>query len=235
MVVFRFQYGAVYVFENEKAQRVKVGMTINKVVDRLRDVNDIWAGMKVTCQICGGRRSPSKGGLTPQHRVSDNDCRGGNELPLEKDVVIAKSHLECLKGSLDKLSGSEKGSVTRKIKKLEKRIELYQHYDQPAGIWELNTAYYTECAEHIELLSHEILSEHLDRAAPLGEVFCCSVAEATEAVESVLGKLGLLEAATKEIRDDSTSKEFGNCPMCSGILTERGTCPDCIKGFLHQK
>jgi hypothetical protein len=44
-VEFLFTQGAVYIFENIKAQRVKVGMTaigINDVADRLRDVNDMW-------------------------------------------------------------------------------------------------------------------------------------------------------------------------------------------------
>jgi len=55
MVEFRYLYGAVYIFENPNAQRVKIGMTINRVNDRLRDVNDKWLSMKITCQICGGR------------------------------------------------------------------------------------------------------------------------------------------------------------------------------------
>jgi hypothetical protein len=43
MVQFLYPRGAVYIFENSKAQRVKVGMTaigVNGVADRLRDVND---------------------------------------------------------------------------------------------------------------------------------------------------------------------------------------------------
>ena len=55
MVEFRYLHGVVYIFENSKAQRVKVGMTINNVVGRLSDVNDMWLERKVTCQICGGR------------------------------------------------------------------------------------------------------------------------------------------------------------------------------------
>lgn len=29
----------------------------------------------------------------PQHNESGRDCPGGNELPLEKDTVVAKSHI----------------------------------------------------------------------------------------------------------------------------------------------
>ncbi|KKN63475.1 hypothetical protein LCGC14_0501360 [marine sediment metagenome] len=65
MAEFRYLYGAVYILENVKAKRVKVGTTINNVVDRLRDVNGKWLSMKVTCQICGGRRLAIKGTLMP--------------------------------------------------------------------------------------------------------------------------------------------------------------------------
>lgn len=55
MVEFRYLHGAVYIFENPKAQRVKVGVSTSSVGSRLSDVNDMWLGRKVTCQICGGR------------------------------------------------------------------------------------------------------------------------------------------------------------------------------------
>lgn len=197
MVEFRYLHGAVYIFENSKAQRVKIGMTINNVADRLCDVNDMWLERKVTCQICGGRLV-NIGGHVPQHVVSGRACPGGNALPLEKDVALAESHLENMKNRLSELFGSEKGSVTRKIKTLEKRIGLYRHYDRTVGVWQFSTVFYTDCAEQVELLSHEILAERLDKAAPFGEVFCCSVSEATEAVEAALSQLGLLHSARKE-------------------------------------
>ena len=193
--------GAVYILENSKAQRVKVGMTGNftvDVVDRLRDVNNKWLGINATCQICGGRRLINASGLIPQHVVSGIDCSGGNALPLEKDVALAESYLENIKNRRNELSGNEKGSVTRIIKTLEKRIELHRYCERPTGMWQLSTAFYTECAGEVESLSHEILAERLDKAAPFGEVFCCSVSEATEAVETALSQLGLLNSARKE-------------------------------------
>src|SRR5437762_5647311 len=114
MVEFRYLHGAVYIFENSKAQRVKVGMTINNVAGRLRDVNDMWLERKVSCQICGGRLV-NIGRLVPQHVKSGIGCPGGNALPLEKDVALAESHLENMKNHLNELSGTEKGSATRKI------------------------------------------------------------------------------------------------------------------------
>jgi hypothetical protein len=200
MTEFRYLKGSVYIFENSNAQRVKVGMTINNVVDRLSAVNDMWHERKVTCQICGGRRLVNMEGFVPQHEVCGTRCSGGNALPFEKDVKLAESYLEKLKKCLSELTGNEKGSTTRKIKTLKKRIELYRHYRWSEGLWQLKTVFFTDCAEQVELLSHEILSERLDKAAPFGEVFCCSVSEATEAVEKALSQLGLLPLAKKETK-----------------------------------
>ena len=202
MIEFRYLRGTVYIFENAKAQRVKVGMTINNVVDRLGHVNDMWLGRKVTCQICGGRLV-NNAGHVPQHRGSGRGCPGGNALPLERDTALAEYHLENMTNLLSELSGSEKGSVTRKVRTLAKRIGLYRQYERTAGAWQLSTVFYTACAEQVELLSHEILAERLDKDAPFGEVFCCSVSEAREAVETALSQLGLLDSARKELNCES--------------------------------
>ena len=199
MVEFLYLHGAVYIFENSKTQRVKVGMTnigVNDVVDRLRDVNDMWLERKVTCQICGGRLV-NVGERVPQHVKSGRGCPGGNVLPLEKDVALAESHLENLKNRLSELSGSEKGSATRLVNTLEKRIERYRHHSRPVGEWQFRVAFYTEGVAEVELRAHKILEKQLDRLAPFGEVFCCSVSEATEAVEKALTQLGLLHSARK--------------------------------------
>jgi hypothetical protein len=197
MTEFRYMHGAVYIFENLKAQRVKVGMTINDPVERLNDVNDMWLGRKVTCQICGGRLLNTRGHVPP-HVVSGISCPGGRALSLEKDTALAESYIEDMKNRLSELFGSEKGSVVKKIKTLERRIELYRDYERPLGEWQINTVFYTECAEQVELLSHKILKGCIDKQAPFGEVFCCSVSEATKAVETVLNQLGLLHSAKKQ-------------------------------------
>jgi len=197
MTEFRYMHGAVYIFENCKAQRVKVGMSTSKVADRLNDVNDMWLQRKVTCQICGGRVVNSLGSV-PAHIGNGRNCLGGNALPIEKDVALAVSHLENTRNSLRELHGSEKGSATRIVNTLEKRIEKYRNYTRPVGNWKFSLAFYTECAEQVELLSHEILKESLDEQATFGEVFCCTVPVATEAVEQALGQLGLLDSVSKE-------------------------------------
>ena len=235
MVERRMHQGAVYILENDKARRVKVGVTgaaISSVLGRLRDVAIKWSSKTATCQVCGARRLASKDGFMPQHEGlmpqfvdSRRICLGANELPIEKDVRTAESHLERQREALQNVSGSEKGSIARQTKTLEKRIELYRDYQQPEGIWQFSTAFFTDSAGHVESLSHEILAEHLDTQAPIGEVFRCSVSEATAAVESALNQLGLLNSARKEIRDDTTSVEYGECVICGANLTKRGSCP----------
>ena len=55
------------------------------------------------------------------------------------------------------------------------------------------------------------------------------MAEVSEATISVLSDVGLLEAARKEVRNDNTSKKYGNCSMCGENLTERGACLECSR------
>jgi hypothetical protein len=193
--------GAVYILENIEAQRVKIGMTINDVALRLRDANDMWLEHKITCQICGGRRLAKMSGysignafaprLVPKHVVSGVNCPGGDALPLEGDITLARTHLEKLKLRIAEVSGSEKGSMARQINKLEERIRLRRQHVRGLGSWRIGTIYHTECAEQVELLSHKFLAERLDRTAPIGEVFGCSISEARVAVERAMSQLGL--------------------------------------------
>ena len=199
MIKYSYHHGAVYIFESPKAQRVKIGLTTNihDIASRLNDVNDMWLERKVKCQICG-TRIVRFGFFIPPHVVSGRECPGGNALPLEQDVSLAESHLQQLKKLVQGMSGTQKGLVTRKINTLEKRIELYRNHQQKEGRWLFSTAYITKQAEQVESLSHEILAKQLDKEAPIGEIFCCSVAEAAEAVETALRNLGLLHSARKE-------------------------------------
>jgi hypothetical protein len=194
--------GSVYILVNTEAQRVKVGTTINDVALRLRDANDKWLEYKVTCQICG-RRSLAKlvtmePRRVPRHVASGFDCPGGNALPLEQDVALAEAHLESLRSRVQQAIRSEKGSLTRKINTLEERIRLRAQHERAVGVWQIASIYRTDCAENVELLSHEFLSAHLDRTAPFGEVFSCSLAEARDAVERALQQVGLSHLVTRE-------------------------------------
>lgn len=197
MPSFRYMHGAVYVLENLPAQRVKVGMTTGRVVDRLNDVNDMWQGRKVTCQICGGR-VVSDGWFVPPHVKNGRTCPGGDALPLEPDASLAEAYLTDMRNGFGELSGSAKGSATRIMSHLAERIERYRNQGASAGTWRIAAVYYTECAEQVELLSHELLAQQLDWSAPFGEVFRCAVPVASAAIESVLDRLGLLTSARSE-------------------------------------
>lgn len=192
-----YSRGAVYVFENDVAQRVKVGLTaigVNDVSARLRDINDMWLGRKLTCQICG-RRCIAVDARIPHHVGVNRGCPGGNQLPLERDTTLAEAYLARLRLLLGTASGTEKGSVARRITTLAKRINRYRHEMQRTGEWEFRTAFYTDQAAEVESLAHVLLREHLDEQAPFGEVFHCSAAVATEAVESAMRQLGVLKLA----------------------------------------
>ena len=199
MATFLYPHGVVYIIENPIAQRVKVGMTgigVNNVTERLRDVNDMWSERKVSCQICAGRLVNANGRV-PLHVVSGKNCPGGRALPLEGSVEVAESYLEALKNQIGKLSGTEKGSVSRKIRTLEGRIQKYRHYNLPVGEWQFRVAFYTQGVAEVESSAHRILAKHLDASAPFGEVFCCSVSEATDAVETAMTQAGVLHSARK--------------------------------------
>lgn len=227
----RKNYGAVYIFVNTAASRVKVGMTINDVRDRLKDVDRLWSGRKPTCQICGSRRLIGDDGRFRKHASSAGECPGGNELPIEMDVSLAESYLKEQRQALTTLSGSEKSSAVRELNKLEKRITNFRGYTLPRGLWQFAVAYHTNFAGDVESKTHEILAEQLDNQAPLGEVFCCSLPKAIDAVERALSHLGLLASATKQTRDDTTATEYGECILCGGPLTQRGSCPQCAERF----
>ena len=229
MLAFRDMFGAVYILVNRAAKRIKIGMTINDVTGRLNDVNDKWMGFKGACQICGTRRVSGPAKVMPRHRVSGKYCPGGGHPPIEFDTALAEEFKEKLEREVGQLSGISKSSHVRRISGLERRIALHDSFVPPLGRWEIAVIFHTKRAEHIELTSHKVLSECLDQSAPIGEVFSCSVSKATRVVESVLEDCGLLEAARKEVRDDSVSSEFGSCSMCGGALTCQGKCPSCIQ------
>jgi hypothetical protein len=203
MTEFRHLYGHVYILENKEAKRVKVGMTINNVEKRLADVNNMWMGIKGTCQICGGRRLVNHKGFIPKHVVSGIHCPGSNALPFEKDSSSAISYFTELKRNHNVLKGNSKGSNSKRITTLEERIMRFHALDKLLGEWKVNTVYQTNSAEDVELRSHVILSDYLDKDAPFGEVFFCSIAEATNAIELVLCQLDLLQTAKKRVFGDS--------------------------------
>ena len=189
MNAFYYGLGTVYIFVNSNEERLKVGFTSNShnITERLNDINNKWSETKVRCQICG--TYIMRFGFTiPKHVVSGNECPGGNQLPLELDTSLAESYLQYLKTSVH-------GFSKRRINTLEKRINLYRNRQPKTGKWKFITAYITKDAKKVESLTHKILAKCLDTAEPIGEIFCCNLSEAVNAVEKALGILGLLQSA----------------------------------------
>ena len=199
MVAYRTLYGAVYVLENPEAQRVKVGVTINDVSLRLRDVDGMWQGRRGTCQVCGGRLNLVRSNVPP-HLRNGRRCPGGNASPLERDVRVAQKYLASMQARLHGLTGVAKASATRVVKTLVRRIAMPRHHELAIGEWVHRATVFTERAEEVELLSQKFLEGLLDETAPFGEVFRCSVSEALEAIEKALGQLGLAHTARRELR-----------------------------------
>ncbi|MES3034939.1 MAG: hypothetical protein V4813_13150 [Gemmatimonadota bacterium] len=195
----------MYILENVDAKRVKIGVTINAAVDRLRDVNDMWLGRKGTCQVCGNRlvmirgRVPQPVAGIPRHFIGIGGCPGTHEQALEQSTTVAHQHLEALRARQSCLVRVRKHSARRMIATLERRISGSRHGDECVGLWRLHTVFRTERAETVELISHALLSNLLDTAAPIGEIFQCSVPEAEMAVELALTELCLDQTARMEI------------------------------------
>lgn len=208
MLTFRQMAGTVYVLENVRAARVKVGMTINAPIARLRAVNDLWLGVQGTCQVCG-RRMKLVSAHVPPHAATGRPCAGTGAPPLEQEATVAARHLAGLRVRLDRLTGVERGSVVRMITTLERRIAMPRHVHQAAGWWELHTTVRTLAAEAVERLAHSLLVKHRDGSAPFGEVFRCSPDDATDAIERALTQLGLAEHATRQRHADGPAAPPG--------------------------
>ena len=193
-MALRHSLPSVYVLYNSEAGRSKVGITINSPSDRLRTFNYLWSGITGTCQICGGRRDVDTCGFIPKHIVSGRRCHGSNFLPLEKNQKLAASYVNEMKASYESSNAVGRSSLARRIKKLEQRIEKFKSFKRFPGFWRIHAVYETGAAETVEKLTHKNLSNCLDDEVPFGEVFNCSGAEASKAVEEVLMSLGLPKA-----------------------------------------
>jgi hypothetical protein len=83
-------YGAVYIFKNHSANRVKVGTTVNRIEDRLSDINAIWLGIRVKCQVCGTRLLNVNGKM-PSHGSHVVKCEGGMPC-LSNETYLLQNH-----------------------------------------------------------------------------------------------------------------------------------------------
>ncbi len=182
--------GTVYILENSEAHRVKVGATINTPEERLLDINRMWLGVKGRCQICLSWRLLEPDGRMPKHTLS-NHCPGSYQLPFARGIELAEQKLKDLQGQIQGLRGGKKISAITRIKNLEKLVEAYRDTPKQVGSWQIRAAYRNGNAYGVELIAHEILANHLDTAAPFGEVFSCPPQEAILAVESAITQLDM--------------------------------------------
>jgi hypothetical protein len=175
----------VYILENKEAKRIKIGATLNHPDDRLTDIARMWRAFKGRCQICLSWRMLNKG-LMPRHVLSGKHCSGSGQLPLERSTFLAEKQLIDLQEQLPLLRGTDLNYATRRIKNLLKILQNYKENPVRIGKWQLRTSFETESAYLIEKTVHTALAEHLDKSAPFGEVFLCSVEEAVSIIETVI-------------------------------------------------
>ena len=124
----------------------------------------------------------------PRHVLSGKHCSGSNAPPFEKDTGVAKLELQRLEGLIEELRGIEKSSAIKRTKNLKKVINAYTNTPRQIGTWQILTSYSLKDAYQVEEIAHRMLSIHLDRDAPIGEVFACSPEVAISAVEAAIAK-----------------------------------------------
>lgn len=90
---------------------------------------------------------------------------------------------------VDRLEALNKYNPDLEYMNGDKRLPLY--------VWKYKQAYKTKNYQEVEKLSHKYLKDYIDKDAPIGEVFKCSVEEAIEVVEDALRDLGLFDEAIK--------------------------------------
>ena len=86
---------------------------------------------------------------------------------------------------------------TQRLRALIKIDPEYYNNDKrlPLATWSEAGFYLTEKFGEVEKLAHKYLNEYLDKNAPIGEVFDCSLDIAINAVEDALKDLELLKGA----------------------------------------
>jgi hypothetical protein len=175
----------VYILENKTAQCIKIGATLNYPDDRLIDISRMWRAVKGRHQVCLYWRMLNKG-LMPKHILSGRHCFGSGQLPLERSTNLAEEQLTDLREQLPSLRGAELNFATKRIKNLSRILQNYKNNPVRYGKWVLKASFKTESAYSIESVVHKTLATHLDKNAPFGEVFLCSVEDAISAVENAI-------------------------------------------------
>jgi len=98
------------------------------------------------------------------------------------------------------MTGNE---VMQRIKEINRTNPNKEYFNGdnnlPLSFWQYRCSYQTYKFEEVEKLAHKYLNDYLDKEAPIGEVFNCSVDIAISGVEDALKDLDLFEQAIKWI------------------------------------
>jgi hypothetical protein len=97
--------------------------------------------------------------------------------------------------------GMTGGKVMHRIREINRTNPDIEYFNGdknlPLSFWQYRYSFKTSEFEEVEKLAHKYLNEYLDKEAPIGEVFNCSVDKAINAVEDALKDLDLLEQAER--------------------------------------
>lgn len=97
--------------------------------------------------------------------------------------------------------GMTGGAVMQRIREINRTNPDIEYFNGdknlPLSFWQYRCSFKTSDFVDVEQLAHKYLNEYLDKEAPIGEVFNCSVDKAINAVEDALKDLDLLEQAER--------------------------------------
>ena len=103
------------------------------------------------------------------------------------------------------MTGGSVWDRVREINRTNPDIEYFNgDKNLPLAFWQYRCSFKTSEQYEVEQLAHKYLDKYLDKEAPIGEVFNCSVDKAINAVEDALKDLNLFEQAERFDRDWKT-------------------------------
>ena len=97
--------------------------------------------------------------------------------------------------------GMTGGPVMHRIREINRTNPDIEYFNGdknlPLSFWQYRCSFKTSHFVEVEQLAHKYLNEYLDKEAPIGEIFNCSVDKAINAVEDALMDLNMFEEAER--------------------------------------
>ena len=101
--------------------------------------------------------------------------------------------------------GMTGGSVWDRVREINRTNPDIEYFNGDKNLqlafWQYRCSFKTSEQYEVEQLAHKYLDKYLDKEAPIGEVFNCSVDKAINAVEDSLRDLDLFEQAERFDKD----------------------------------